>query len=489
VHTRRLAYQRLVSGGGRSNPLFGILAAAAVGVVGIGACSSEPVKVDVTQNEASGTTGGFFEEDAPAGSTGATEDGTLPLLDDACVSQTSAAEQRKVALNVMLDSSGSMEELAGSGTTKWQSVQRAIRSFLVETRETDLLLGLQFFPLIKPGVRNFVCESHDDCGPDGGPCFLSTCLQGDTITLCERQSDCPGSPNENPCVEFGLCANSDPAAPTACVLPSTCGNNLGRCEDFERTCTNATQCDVNFYARPAVEIAPINTQLAAIDSALNLQPPQGLTPTVPALQGAIAHAREWATTHPDQTVVTVLATDGLPTDCGPAVEGAPPAIDQVLEIAREGQTGAQPIRTFVIGVFPPGDGASIANVNAIAAAGGTDEAVTIDAGGEVEAEFLEALRRIREGTLACQFQIPETEEQLDYFSVNLQFDSGESRAQLGFVPNEAACATSPNSWHYDVDPTVSKPSAIQVCPAVCDQFRNTQTGSISLQLGCRTLLR
>jgi hypothetical protein len=36
---------------------------------------------------------------------------------------------------------------------------------------------------------------------------------------------------------------------------------------------------------------------------------------------------------------------------------------------------------------------------------------------------------------------------------------------------------------------VSKPSAIQVCPAVCDQFRATTNGSISFQLGCRTILR
>jgi hypothetical protein len=460
--------------------------AVATGVVGAvsGACSSEPVKVHVNQNE--GSTGSFVDL---SGSTESNEDGTLPLLDDACVNQTSAAEQRKVALNVMLDSSGSMEEIAAGGSTKWQAVQRAMRAFLRETRDTDLLMGLQFFPLVKPGVRSFVCDSHDDCGPDGGPCFLSTCLQGQTITLCESQSDCPGSPLDNPCVEFGLCADSDPAAPTACVLPSTCGNGLGRCQDFERTCTNATQCDVSFYATPAVEIGPITDQLAAIDRALNAQPPQGLTPTVPALQGAIDHARDWATTHPDQTVVTVLATDGLPTDCGPAVEGAPPAIDQVLEIARAGQMSAQPVRTFVIGVFPPGDAASIANVNAIAFAGGTSEAVTIDAGGQVEAEFLEALRRIREGTLACQFQIPETEEQLDYFSVNLQFDTGESRSQLGFVANEAACAGSPNSWHYNVDPMVTNPSAIQVCPAVCDQFRNTPNGRITLQLGCRTLLR
>jgi hypothetical protein len=473
VNTRRLAYPRLV-------------AAVFAGVASAQAwsCSNDPVKVDV---EDTGAGNGFIDlSDNPGSSP---ESSTLPLLDDACVSQTAAAEQRKVALNVMLDSSGSMEEPTGTGSTKWQAVQRAIRSFLLETRDSDLSIGLQFFPLLKPGVVNFNCTSHADCGPDGGPCFLSTCLQGDTITLCETQSDCPGNPRDNPCVDFGLCQNSDPANPTACVLPSTCGDGLGRCENFERTCTNATQCDISAYATPAVEIGPVADALIPIDRALNSQPPQGLTPTVPALDGAIRHAREWAVTHPDQAVVTVLATDGLPTECGPNVDGAPAPIEQVLEIARAGVDDAQPVRTFVIGVFPPGDGASLNNVNAIAVAGGTQQAVSIDAGGEVEAEFLEALRQIREGSLACQFDIPQTEEQLDYFSVNLLFDNGTDRQQLGFVPNEAACANSPNSWHYDLDANVTQPNAIQVCPAVCDQFRAASTGSITLQLGCKTILR
>lgn len=473
MNTRCLTYHRLIAA---------VFAGAAS--LGAWACSNEPVKVDVND---SNNVFVDIADDPPA--SGSADSSTLPLLDGACVSQTTAAEQRKVALNVMLDSSGSMEEPTGTGATKWQSVQRAIRAFLGETLNSDLSIGLQFFPLLKPGVIEFNCRTHEDCGPDGGPCFLSTCLQGTTITLCESQADCPGSPLDNPCVDFGLCENSDPANPIACVLPSTCGNDLGRCQDFERTCTNATQCEISAYANPAVEIAPVSESVAAIDRALELQPPQGLTPTVPALQGAIQHAREWSVTHPDHTVVTVLATDGLPTECGPNVNGAPAPIEQVLEIARDALDDEIPIRTFVIGVFPPGDSASLNNVNAIARAGGTQQAVAIDASGSVEAEFLDALRQIREGTLACQFEIPQTDEQLDYFRVNLLFDDGSQQQQLGFVSNEAGCAESPNSWHYDVDANVSRPNAIQVCPAVCDQFRAASSGSITLQLGCRTLLR
>jgi hypothetical protein len=220
-----------------------------------------------------------------------------------------------------------------------------------------------------------------------------------------------------------------------------------------------------------------------------LQPLQGLTPTAPALSGAVDHAREWAIGHPDQAVVTVLATDGLPTECIPPEDGPLSAIQDVANIASAAQVGENPIRTFVIGVFQPGDGVSINNLNTIAAAGGTNEAVFIDTSGDVDAQFLEALRGVQNSTLACEFQVPQSEASLDYLAVNLQFDNGVERRQLGFVRNADACAANPGSWHYDIDPAQGKPTAIQVCPDVCDEFGATTQGSISLQLGCATIIR
>jgi Mg-chelatase subunit ChlD len=427
----------------------------------------------------------FVDLADPNSAAAAGRDDAPPLLDSACVTDTRAAEKRRVAMYVMLDSSGSMVDPTGTGATKWQAVQRAIRSFLVETRSSDLSIGLQFFPLAKPGSK-FVCETQEDCGPDGGPCFLSTCLQGGTISLCRSDADCPGSSAVNPCVKFGLCEGVEP--PVACQFGTRCENNV-RCVEFERTCTQATQCEPAAYATPAVEIGTIEERLVEIDQTLSAHEPQGLTPTAPALEGAIQHSREWALAHPDQTVVTVLATDGLPSECGTDPTALPP-LDQVTAVASAAARDPQlPIRTFVIGVFQAGDGTSINNVNAIARAGGTDVATFIDTSGEVETQFLEALRAVSSGTLACQLQVPESEKALDYLSVNLEFNDGTTRRQLSFVQDEAGCAASPNSWHYDVDPNVAKPTAIEVCPGVCDQFKAASTGSISLQLGCATIIR
>jgi hypothetical protein len=265
------------------------------------------------------------------------------------------------------------------------------------------------------------------------------------------------------------------------------------CSDFDRPCTNATNCDSNAYATPAVEIGLVSQNLAAADQALRVQTPQGLTPTVPALQGAIEHARAWGTAHPDQTVVVLLATDGLPTRCGTDAtnqgRGVLEPIENVLGIAASGLSGEVPVRTFVVGVFDPEDTAGRDNVNQLARAGGTEQGAFIDSSGDVDQQFLDALRAIESGRLGCELQLPASQVQLDYFKVNLRFSDGTRSQQLPFVRDGAGCDANPSGWHYDVDASQSRPSSIQVCPGVCTQIQAAASAQVQLQLGCATVIR
>ena len=77
-------------------------------------------------------------------------------------------------------------------------------------------------------------------------------------------------------------------------------------------------CEMNHYATPVVPIQELPGHLTALEQAFPLLPIEG-TATWPAMQGAIAHARSWATEHPDKTVV-LLVTDGIPDDCNSTVE-------------------------------------------------------------------------------------------------------------------------------------------------------------------------
>lgn len=442
-------------------------------------CAKDP-KIDIEDN---GPQGSFISPNEP-GSSGGSSSGSgqgVVVLDDgtSCAVEVSAAEQRPLAMYLMLDSSGSMAEPTASGSSKWTAVQGAIRNFVSDPINADISLGMQFFPLLKPGSQ-FICKTHEDCGPNGGPCFLNTCSQGTTINVCVDDDDCIG---QGRCVPFGLCANSpDPAAPLACIMGRPCEGDLGDCVDFERTCTNATFCTAGTYEDPAVDIAPLARQRSTIVDALNTRLLEGLTPTGPALQGAVDQAAEYAAAHPEQSVVAVLATDGLPTECDPVEIRA---VSSIANVARRETS----VRTFVIGVFLPGDTESRDNLQRIALAGGSNDAFIIDTDGDVSEQFLQALREVRNATLACEFNVPATGTTLDFFRVNLEFSDGGERRQLAYVGNPDGCDTVDNGWHYDVDPSGGTPRTIQVCPNVCQRFQRTQQGDVRVQVGCATIIR
>jgi von Willebrand factor type A domain-containing protein len=442
-------------------------------------CATDP-KIEVKDD---GPQGSFLSPSQPSLTGGGSSNGQgVVVLDDgtSCAVEVSAAEQRPLAMYIMLDSSGSMAEATDSGASKWQAVQGAIKNFVADPINADISLGMQFFPLLKPGSQ-FVCKTHEDCGPEGGPCFLNTCSQGTTINVCVDDSDCLG---QGRCVPFGLCANSpDPDAPLACIMGRPCDGDLGDCVDFERTCTNATFCTSETYQKPAVEIGRLGAQRDTVVKALDTRVLEGLTPTGPALRGAVDQAAAYAEAHPEQSVVAVLATDGLPTECDPT------EIRAVSSIAAVARRGPPPVRTFVIGVFLPGDTESKDNLRRIALAGGSNDAFFVDTSGDVSEQFLRALREVRNATLACEFNVPQTGTALDFFRVNLEFNDGNDRQQLFYVNDEDSCDTIANGWHYDVDPSVGTPTSIQVCPGVCQRFQQTQQGDVRVQVGCATIIR
>ena len=114
-------------------------------------------------------------------------------------------------------------------------------------------------------------------------------------------------------------------------------------------------------------------------------------------------------------MITVLATDGLPTSC------TPNDIASVAAIAKAGAAANPVISTFVIGVFGTEDVAKGApdNLNLIAQQGGTQAAFIVDTQKDVTAQFLAALDTIRGARLACEFKIPQPmsgTDTLDYGS-------------------------------------------------------------------------
>jgi hypothetical protein len=312
---------------------------------------------------------------------------------------------------------------------------------------------------------------------------LVSCLTSDTCLLSQE------------CVVIGECAG-DPTFVCNRDATDMCDQGRGACVVPESACLLAADCSASTYAAPAAEIAELPGAAAAISSVImgSTPDPGALTPTGPALKGALQQAAAWATEHPNHQVVAVLATDGLPTlqeDTGGVCEPITrqQEINSVPALARTALNGAPPISTFVIGVVGAADAGATETLGNIARLGGTEQAFIVDPAGNVSEQFRAALEAIRGKRLACELEVPTSNngKPVDYLQVNVELDDGSGAADLYYVGTAAGCDSVPNGWYYDVpDPTAEAPRRIIACPDTCAAFSAVETGSVQIQLGCAT---
>jgi hypothetical protein len=184
---------------------------------------------------------------------------------------------------------------------------------------------------------------------------------------------------------MGLALFPTPAStpiPTTCTTDPDCGF-YGPCVPVFG-CNGALaapdSCLATDYQNAVVPIADLPGVGPTITQNIPGTPNGNSTPMSPALERATFYAINWAAAHPDHITVVVLATDGEPNNCNP--NSVPVAADHAATALANNPS----IKTFVIGV---GD---LAALNAIAAAGGTGQAILVSAGNAGQ-EFLDALNR------------------------------------------------------------------------------------------------
>ena len=455
-------------------PLFG---AAGLLLVVASACgSSSSSNGDGTG--AAGKTGGPVLGNL--GGDSATNGGGSSAVGEQCAGDLIEAQRIPLDMYVMLDVSGSMLEATEGDPTvsKWQAVSSALTAFVGDPASDGIGMGLQVFPIPHPDAPG-ACKSDLACG-QFGPCFLKACWDDPDTGLCNRDEDCQiGS-----CDPFAFCTNSDSYICGAADVGKSCGTDpktgqsLGMCS---ASCIATADCRPATYAAPAAPIDQLPGAKAALVAVIAAAKPEGLTPTGPALQGAIEQAHSWAMAHPERQVVAVLATDGVPTLCDPV------DIDKVAALAAAGRQLTPAVSTFVIGVFGPDDPDAPANLNSVAQSGGTAKAFIVDTQGDVQQQFRAALNAIRASGLSCELAVPAAAagKTLDYGKVNVSFDSGSGPKDLLNWPDAAGCGAE-GGWYYDVAPADGAPQRIVACPATCTAFQKTDRGSVQIKLGCKT---
>jgi hypothetical protein len=235
---------------------------------------------------------------------------------------------------------------------------------------------------------------------------------------------------------------------------------------------NSDICNANVYQTPAQPIAALPGAAMQLDSTISAQTPGGNTPTVPALQGALAYAKGYAMANPTHHVSVVYATDGYPQGCD-----STNTIANAAATAQMAASGTPSIQTYVLGV-----GRAVNQLNQIAAAGGTTQAYLIDTTGNAADQLTAALASIRSNVLlGCTYTIPAPPagQQIDYSKVNVTYtDPSGKTTDVGRDPSQTACNT---GWQYSADKT-----QINLCGSLCDSVKANPGGKLTVLFGCTT---
>lgn len=227
------------------------------------------------------------------------------------------------------------------------------------------------------------------------------------------------------------------------------------------------ECSADTYKKPAVSMRKLPAGDVFSD-ALDATSPNGGTPTKPALEGAIAYAKQVKASLPaGEKVAIVLATDGDPNDCDSTA-------DNVAEVAAavKGE-----IPTYVIGVGP-----DTTKLDTIAGGGGTGHAIMIatDDPAQVSADLRAAIGQIKEQQLGCNYPLPAppSGQSLDVNAVNVDYTpAGGALRTLAY----SADCKDPNGWHYD---DAATPKEIVMCAASCDTLKADKGGKVDIVFGC-----
>lgn len=230
-----------------------------------------------------------------------------------------------------------------------------------------------------------------------------------------------------------------------------------------------TSCRVQDYSTPEVEIAPMTgTHPQDLVNSIKRHGPTGLTPTAPALKGALDHAKTYAMGHPGQQTMVVLATDGIPTKCEPVG-----AFDIGQTIAAPAFMGVPSIRTFVIGAAT-----GLNALAAISSSGGTGQPVFVTDPKTTSDQIRTAFNRLTRTNFSCSYRIPTGNDagRTDPNQINVAIRGADGKERrLPLYSSSAGCG---DGWYYD---NPMKPENIMLCSQTCS---NLFVGELKIIVGC-----
>lgn len=249
-------------------------------------------------------------------------------------------------------------------------------------------------------------------------------------------------------------------------------------------------CNGDLYATPLVPLTPLPMAAShPLIQAISDEQFQGGFGT--HIEGALLGIADYTANNqtPGREMIGVLMTDGDPNGCEED-------IDTLRGIVAE-HLAASGVRTFIIGM----EGATNANLEAMAIAGGAEPHTDWCAGGPSPCHYwnvgdgsgdaiASALQAIigQAAPLPCELDVaslePPAGEVLDFGKVNVTLTDREGTSTtIGQVPSGAACPADQLAWYYD---NPDAPQAIHLCPNACETVTGAASGSqLAVVLGCQ----
>ncbi len=253
--------------------------------------------------------------------------------------------------------------------------------------------------------------------------------------------------------------------------PEVLGSGLNAGIVFENahgTADPEVECNPNDYAIPTVDMGPIGETGPEMVAAMEAIQPAGMTPLVPAVEGAMRIAKSWQEEHPERTTVLVLVGDGYPTICD---EQDP---SDLAAIVGEGYESQPSIRTYAIGV----GASSELNLDNYARYGGTSEAVMMEYEDAIDA-FAKAMLNITNSFIPCSYEAPTPPPDLDVDYTKVQIVYTPFVGDPEEIPAAGSASNCDNGgWYYDNPVT---PTRVIMCPCSC---ANLGAGRIEARFGC-----
>jgi hypothetical protein len=425
--------------------------------------------------------GSFILPDAAAGTNAGMD---APAANQTCAEEAHRAEIVPLDLMILVDSSASMSDLAGTGS-KWEAAQSALSGFVRDPRSSGLGVGLQFYP----GGKERTCMDDTDCGWMKAGAFYckprQVCLGAGGLLgapSCGGPNS-PRCPAGTTCTSIGRCSTS---GADCADIGQACPAAGGMCQGGERSCREtlpSSGCDEAGYAAgPAVPIANLPANEMPLVRSMLGKTPLGSTPMGPAVRGVLTQLRAHLVANPGRKVALVLVGDGLPGGC---------AMNDIAAIATNltaAATGAPSIPTYVIGVFSPAEVAtSQPELDRLAMAGATTRSFLLTSTPDLTQRLQDALAQIRGAAIACEFTIPAPKAgAIDFNRVNVRHTGTAGPVDLPYVGSVDRCDPTRGGWYYDVPPSKGVPSRILVCDASCRSFKMDATAKVDLLFGCAT---